>query len=342
VSSEEISARIEEICSFEGRLAGTDAERRLANRLSDELGSATRSSVVEPIWVQPQWAIVHLLHCLLAIAGSVLAPSQPAVGFAIVLAAATSAYLDLSGRWYLIRRLLFRRASQNVHVSGGDRLAAADAPRVILCANLDAPRTGAAYNRLPTRLLERASRRFPVMASPTRIWFWSIGLLLIPIGARMAGADATWLDLVQLAPTLILIVACFLLGEIALSPASPGANSNASGVAAAIESLRLLDADPTAARRRVVVALDAPDGDVEVRDDLDRGVVRLQKAVTLAQIASVHVDDAEAEDSVAAAAAAVIAADLGDQAAQDRVDDAEGYELSWYASQELADLLGSL
>ena len=38
--------------------------------------------------------------------------------------------------------------------------------------------------------------------------------------------------LVQLAPTLILIVACFLLGEIALSPASPGANANASGVAA--------------------------------------------------------------------------------------------------------------
>jgi hypothetical protein len=111
---------------------------------------------------------------------------------------------------------------------------------------------------------------------------------------------------------------------------------------AARASLRLLDADPTAARRRVVVALDAPDSDVEVRDDLDRGVVRLQKVATMAQIASVHVDDADAEDSVAAAAAAVIAADLGDQAAQDRVDDAEGYELSWYATQELADLLGSL
>jgi hypothetical protein len=251
---EAISARIEEICGFEGRLAGTDAERRLANQLSEELGSATRSSVVEPIWVQPQWAIVHLLHCLLAIVGSVVAPSQPAVGFAIVLAAATSAYLDLSGRWYLIRRLLFRRASQNVHVSGGDRLTAPGSPRVILCANLDAPRTGAAYNRLPMRLLERASRRFPVMASPTRIWFWSIALLLIPIGLRMAGVDATWLDLVQLAPTLILIVACFLLGEIALSPGSPGANANASGVVAVTEALRRLDDDPLA-NLRVEVAL---------------------------------------------------------------------------------------
>lgn len=111
---------------------------------------------------------------------------------------------------------------------------------------------------------------------------------------------------------------------------------------AARASLRLLDADPAAARRRVVVALDAPDGEVEIRDDLDRGVVRLQKAVTLAQIASVHVDDADAEASVAAAAGAIIAADLGDQTAQDRVDDAEGHELSWYATQELAALLDSL
>jgi hypothetical protein len=111
---------------------------------------------------------------------------------------------------------------------------------------------------------------------------------------------------------------------------------------AARASLRLLDADPAAARRRVVVALDAPDDDVEVRDDLDRGVVRLRTAVPLARIASVHVDDADAEDAVAAAAAAIIAADLGEQAAQDRVDDAEGYELSWYATQEVADLLDSL
>lgn len=111
---------------------------------------------------------------------------------------------------------------------------------------------------------------------------------------------------------------------------------------AARASLRLLDGDLAAARRRVVVALDAPDAEVEIRDDLDRGVVRLQKPVALAQIASVHVDEAEAEAAVAAAAGAIIAADLGDQAAQDRVDDAEGHELSWYATQELADLLGSL
>lgn len=111
---------------------------------------------------------------------------------------------------------------------------------------------------------------------------------------------------------------------------------------AARASLRLLDADPAAARRRVVVALDAADGDVEVRDDLDRGVVRLQSVVALTQVASVHMDDADAETAVAAAASLIVSADLGDQSAQDQVDDAEGYELSWYATQEIADLLDSL
>lgn len=111
---------------------------------------------------------------------------------------------------------------------------------------------------------------------------------------------------------------------------------------AARASLRLIDADASAARRRVVVAADVPDTAVTERDDLDRGVVRLAEVVTLADVASVHVDDADAEAAVAAAAAAVTAADLGDEAAQEAVDDAEGFELSWYASQEIGHLLEEL
>jgi hypothetical protein len=111
---------------------------------------------------------------------------------------------------------------------------------------------------------------------------------------------------------------------------------------AARASLRLVDADPTAARRRVVVALDAPDAEVEVRDDVDRGVVRLPEAVVMGQIASVHVDDADAEPAVRAAAASMVEADLGDPEATDRADDVEGFELSWYAAQEIESVLRSL
>jgi hypothetical protein len=113
-------------------------------------------------------------------------------------------------------------------------------------------------------------------------------------------------------------------------------------VEAARGSLRLIDGDEAAARRRVVIAVDAPESTVAVRDDLDRGVVQVGEAVRLASVASVHVDDAEAQDTVAAAADAIIAADLGDPQSQELVDDAEGYELSWYASQEIAAVLDRL
>jgi Arc/MetJ-type ribon-helix-helix transcriptional regulator len=108
---------------------------------------------------------------------------------------------------------------------------------------------------------------------------------------------------------------------------------------AARASLRLLSADQGSARRRAVVAADVADSAVEIRDDLDRGVVRLSAPIPMSDIASVHLDDSDAESAVAAAVDAVDAADLGDPHAQERTDDVEGYELSWYATQELDALL---
>ena len=116
----------------------------------------------------------------------------------------------------------------------------------------------------------------------------------------------------------------------------------AASLEAARASLRLIDLDPDAARRRIVIACDAPDAVVEVRDDLDRGVVRVNAAVPMSDVASIHIDDPDAEVAVAAAAAVIIAADLGDESAQDAVDDAEGFELAWYATQELADVLARM
>lgn len=108
---------------------------------------------------------------------------------------------------------------------------------------------------------------------------------------------------------------------------------------AARGSLRLIDADPGAWRRRLVLTADVPDAAVDVRDDLEPGVIRLGEPVELAQIASAHLDDPDATSTVAAAAVALLQADLGDESAQDTVDDAEGNELSWYATQELGAVL---
>ncbi len=60
----------------------------------------------------------------------------------------------------------------------------------------------------------------------------------------MAGVDATWLAALQAIPTIVLIVAAFLLIDISLSDIVPGAYDNASGVAAALAAADELAANP--------------------------------------------------------------------------------------------------
>lgn len=108
---------------------------------------------------------------------------------------------------------------------------------------------------------------------------------------------------------------------------------------AARASLRLIDADPFAKPRRVVISADVSSTDLTIHDDLDDGVVRVLHPVLMSMIAAVHIDDTEAEATIAAAAEAIVRADIDGGPAQDTVDDAEGYELSWYATQEIGALV---
>ena len=231
---------IRELCSFRERGPGTDSERRAADMLAGRLRGIGRRAEVEPFFTHPEYAIVHLIHAAMGVAGSILATVQPAAGFALVLLAAVSTYLDLNTRLYLVRSLLFRRVSQNV-VSPGDR---PGAPRLILMAHYDAARTGYIFSKGSNRI-RRLPERTRLGLGPFRIFFW-LGLApLLPIlGARMAGLDATWLNALQAIPTIILIVAGFLLIDIALSDIVPGAYDNASGVAAVLSAAQELTASP--------------------------------------------------------------------------------------------------
>jgi hypothetical protein len=113
-------------------------------------------------------------------------------------------------------------------------------------------------------------------------------------------------------------------------------------MAAARQSLRLLAGNPSAPRRRVVLAADVPDREVSWGlDDDEPAAVLLRAAVPLAAVVSGHVDTGEAEADVSAAADAIRAADGGDEDAEFTVDGAEGHELAWYATQELAFLGGT-
>ena len=106
---------------------------------------------------------------------------------------------------------------------------------------------------------------------------------------------------------------------------------------AARASVRLLDAEPDAVRRRVVVVAEVPE--VAGAPHVDRAAVRVPVEVPLAWVQAVHVDDPSAVPDVTAAADAVVAADLGSADAAFTVEQADGHELQWYATQEIGPLL---
>jgi hypothetical protein len=229
------------LCSFDRRVAGTDAERRAANWLAERLRAQGRRAEIEPTYVHPQVALIVAAHSALGFAGSLLSIAQPVAGFAVVLVTAVSLYLDLNTRLYLVRRLFFRRASQNVWSPAPARQLGA---RAVLCAHYDAGRTGYLFNQRSRRRLARIPPRWRLALAPPRLLFWALAALLPILGARMAGIDESWLSLVQLVPTLVLLVATFLAVDIQLSDVVPGANDNASGVAVALSTAAALDAEP--------------------------------------------------------------------------------------------------
>jgi hypothetical protein len=108
-------------------------------------------------------------------------------------------------------------------------------------------------------------------------------------------------------------------------------------LAAARASLALLADDPQAPPRRVVLAAEVPDAAAITAEH--PAAVTVAGPIPVAKLASAHVDDAEAIQDVAKAVAALPAAEAGDDDAEFDVDQAEGHELAWYASQELPHLL---
>jgi hypothetical protein len=218
--------QIERLVGFANRQAGTDAERRAANHLAEQLRRLRRAAEIEPIVVRPRWHITHLIHALLAIAGSAISVNNALVGTILVAIAAIATIGDITGRLPLTRLITGRRASQNV-VSTENTYRSGT---LILAAHYDTARGGAAYGKTD-ELRAAIGRRLKSPIGPAQPFVWSIILLLATTIARLAGLDGTALSAVQFVPTVVLILSLPYLADIALSGFVPGANDNASGVA---------------------------------------------------------------------------------------------------------------
>jgi hypothetical protein len=244
----------QELCAFRGRAAGSDAERRAANRLAARLRETGRPTDVEPLWVNPYAAATYALHAALAAAGGLLAVAVPVAGLAVVAATLVSLVLDLSGVAFLLRRCTPRRATQNVVAGPGE-----DVPRpvvLVIAAHYDAPRVGLARRERLRRLEARARAALGGHApGPFGLLAAAVTIVAGCCALRVAGTEGTVVSVVQLIPTVGLVLAVAALLDLALAPPGPGANDPASGVAVALAVADALsDLPPRAVTVEVVFA----------------------------------------------------------------------------------------
>ncbi len=181
----------------------------------------------------------------LAVAGGLVSVASPGVGAALVLVALASVILDAVRSPSLGRILTTERASQNVVAEAQRESTAKDQVHLVVTANYDAGRCGLIYRsvlRRPIAALAHASDRL----GPGWLGWFCLALIWLALVAilRVEGQTGTALDVLQLIPTISLLLGLALLLELASADVGPAANDNGSGVAAALALVRALDTAP--------------------------------------------------------------------------------------------------
>lgn len=253
---------ISRLASFQRRGAGTDAERRAAGWLAQELSSSGLQVRLEPFWCRPNWALAHAWHCALALVGSLAAVGDARLGGSLLLAALVFVTADVLLGLSPGRRLTPEHASQNVVAQAPS----APAPRrgqmrLILTANYDTGRAGVVHRQ---RLRRAAAWLRKASGGMSPGW---VGWLVIVIGwlmaiaiLRLEGRHGTAVGAAQVPPTIALVLAVALLLDQASAGWSPGAEDNASGAAVALSLARALSAAPPRHLLVEVVLCGAGDG----------------------------------------------------------------------------------
>jgi Peptidase family M28 len=220
----DLLAELDAIVDIGRRAPGSDAERRAAHHLKERFGSLGRTASIEGFTVYPQWPLAYLLLASASIAASVLAVYVPVAGAALALAAALLLFLEAGLLIPTVRRLLGRRASQNV-VSWNDT---GKPGTLVLVAHYDAGRAGIVHSDAVAR------RRALFRLGGLQLVFWAqLGVLAAAL-LRLIGLDGTVITAAQFVPTFVLIVAVALLADVALAGTKAGENDNASGTVLAL------------------------------------------------------------------------------------------------------------
>lgn len=243
-----MQAAIAHLASIE-RPSASAGERRAADWIASRLRAhGALARVEEESAHGTYWWPLGLCAALGAAAGALAAGGQRRLGGALAAVAAAAIWDDVgAGRLWFRRHLLTRRSTWNVVAEAGDP----EAQRtVVVVAHHDAAHSGLIFHPGLPRfagdhfpgLLERADTTPPVMFPVVG------GPLLV-----LAGALSRRRELVA-AGTIVSLGSAAAMADIGARSAVPGANDNASGVAALLAVARALAEHPAPGVRLLFVS----------------------------------------------------------------------------------------
>jgi hypothetical protein len=216
------------LAELPGRLAGSTAEHEAAERIGAWLRDLGIEEVSqEPVRSRPALGWTTALHLGLGALGCWLGGG---LGLLVVVLAALSFRREFRADAPLLSRWLPAPGSLNVVGRAGSRT---PAQRIVLSAHVDSARAGWIFSEKPARFFSRlATRRDGPPPGPHAL---PEALLLAGAGVALAawlGAGGFWIGAARLVLGIALAAGCLATLEWALAQTSPGANDNASGVAA--------------------------------------------------------------------------------------------------------------
>ncbi|HYD49085.1 MAG TPA: M28 family peptidase [Terriglobales bacterium] len=234
---------IRQLTHFRPRFAGTPSERAAAEAVTRWLSDlGIEETEVRSVASAPRPGLVLAMHASLALLALCLGGLSGAI---LAAAAAFSFFSEVRRRRPVLSRWLPAPASVNVVGRAG---AKEPKQRVVLSAHIDAAQAGVMFSKALADSFARMSRSRGESAAP-------LGPLLVPelaIGGAAVLAIAAWLgghgfllSALVLITAVVLAIVTLLTLQWAFSRATPGANDNASAVAAMLLAAeRLLAAMP--------------------------------------------------------------------------------------------------
>jgi hypothetical protein len=240
-----LRADVEELAAIH-RPTATVGERRAAEWVAARLGEAGAPARLEEEDSNGgYWWPLGLTAAAGTLAGFAALRGRRVLGAALGAAATAAAIDDLPPRRRRLRRVLPKRSGWNVVAEAGPE----DAARtVVVLAHHDTAHAGLVFHPALPRIADRLGLLERNDTSPPLMWPVVSGGGIVAAGAI---AGSRWL--VRIGTALSVAVAA-AMADLGARDAVPGANDNATGVAAVLALARALAERPTESVRVVLVS----------------------------------------------------------------------------------------